>query len=271
MNIQEINEAKKMYLEGKSLNYIGKILGYHSTTIKRNLIKTNIKIRTRSEQNILSNMMRKKQVDDNYFDKIDLNQAWLVGFIAADGTIRKNRNSIKIGLSTTDREILEKIKKELKIEKEIFDYCTNNGFQISELEWTSKKHKDFLAKYNIVNNKTYLPLQVPKDFTKEQQLAFILGYFDGDGSISIAQEKYLRFRICSHRIEILESIANSLDSIFDIKYSINKDSRRLYELNINNFYSNKIFKKLYELKCLHLNRKYQKFLEYNKTTRSQHL
>lgn len=262
MTIQEINKAKKLYEQGESLAAIGRLLKHDSSTIKRNLIANNVKIRTRSEQNIISNMKRKKTVDDNYFDTIGVNQAWLTGFIAADGTIRRERNSIKIGLSSIDKEILEKIKEELKIEKKITDYCTNNGFNISELEWTSKKHKDFLAKYNIVNNKTYLPMSIPQDFSNTNKLAFILGYFDGDGSISISEEKYLRFRICSHRKEILESIAALLKSLYDIKYSLMQDKRGLYELSISSHYSKQIFQDLYNLNSLRLNRKYQKFLEY---------
>ena len=261
MDTQEIDKAKKMYQNGESLTAIGRILHYDATTIKRNLIKANVKIRTRAEQNILSNMKRKKSVDDNYFNSNNLNRAWLTGFIAADGTIRKDCNTIKIGLSSIDREILEKIKEELKIERHICDYVTNNGFAISELEWTSKQHKDFLAQYNIVNNKTYLPMAVPKDFNDKEKLAFILGYFDGDGSIS-STDKYLRFRICAHRDEILKDIALTLNNLYNIDFSLSMDKRGLYELSISTDYSKKIFQDMYALNTLRLNRKYQKFLEY---------
>lgn len=261
MNTQEIEKAKELYLAGESLAEIGRQLNYGSMTIKRSLLKEGVQIRTRAEQNIITNMKKKKSVDDNYFDKIDINQAWLIGFLAADGTIRKNNNSIKIGLSTVDREILEKIKKELKIEREIVDYITNNGFNISELEWTSKKHKDFLSQYNIVNNKTYLPMYLPSNFSRNQKLAFILGYFDGDGSIS-KTENYLRFRICAHRDEILKSIAKFLKEEYNLKYSLSKDKRGLYELSISTTYAIQLFKDMYDLNSLRLNRKYQKFLEY---------
>lgn len=271
MNVQEIANAKELYLKGKSLSYIGRELKHNPSTIKRALIKENIKIRSRSEQNIITNMEKRKFVNDNYFDTIGVNQAWLMGFIAADGTIRKERNSIKIGLSYVDREILEKIKKELSIEKNILDYTTSNGFKISELEWTSKKHKDFLSQYGIINNKTYLPMYVPNFKSKDLILAFILGYFDGDGSISISKEKYLRFRICAHRDEILKDIALKLNNLYDIDFTLSLDRRGLYELSINTYYSNQIFQDMYNLNSLHLDRKYQKFLEYinHETTTSK--
>ena len=105
-------------------------------------------------------------------------------------------------------------------------------------------------------------MSIPQDFSNTNKLAFILGYFDGDGSISISEEKYLRFRICSHRKEILESIAALLKSLYDIKYSLTQDKRGLYELSISSHYSKQIFQDLYNLNSLRLNRKYQKFLEY---------
>ena len=264
MNTQEIEIIKKMYLEEKeSLAAIGRYLKRDPGTIKRALVKENISIRSRSEQNKITNSKRKKKVNDEYFSTIGINQAWLMGFIAADGTIRKDRNSIKIGLSSVDREILEKIKEELNIERDILDYITNNGFNVSELNWTSEKHKDFLAKYNIVNNKTYLPMTVPDFNSKDLTLAFILGYFDGDGSITVSTEKYLRFKIVSHRDEILKSIASKLKEIYnDLSYSLSKDSRDLYELSISTKYSVKIFKDMYSLNSLRLKRKYDKFLEY---------
>lgn len=261
MDINEIKKAKELYLSGESLSEIGRQFNHTAATIKRNLLKENVKLRTKAEQNVITNMKRKKSVNDNYFNSIDVNQAWLMGFIAADGSIRKNRNTIKIALSSVDKEILEKIKQEVNIERPILDYLTNNGFAVSQLEWTSKEHKDFLAKYGIVNNKTYLPMYLPKDFNKNQKLAFILGYFDGDGSIS-REDNRLRFRICSHREEILKDIANFLEKEYNAKYSISKDGRDLFELSISTTYAVQIFIDMYNLNSLHLDRKYKKFLEY---------
>ena len=117
--------------------------------------------------------------------------------------------------------------------------------------------------YKIVNNKTYLPMYVPNFSTKEETLAFILGYYDGDGSISISKDnQYLRFRICAHRDEILKSIAQKLKNLYNIDFSLSCDKRGLYELSISTHYSKQIFEDMYNLNSLRLNRKYQKFLEY---------
>ena len=261
MTTQELLRAKELYLSGESLAEIGRQLGHDATTIKRNLISINVQIRTRKEQTILTNQKRRKSVNDNYFDNIGVNQAWLMGFLAADGYIGKQVNTIEISLSSKDKEILKKIKKEVEIERPIIDKTSNNGFDICKLEWTSKRHKDILATFGIVNNKTYLPLHLPSFFSDELKLAFILGFFDGDGSIS-KYNNYLRFRIVSHRNEILIDIATFLQNKYNCTYSLSQDNRGLWELSISTTYCVKIFKDMYNLNSLRLDRKYQKFLEY---------
>lgn len=55
MKTNEICKAKEMYIEEKkSLNEIGRVLGYKPYTIKLNLQKNGVKIRTRAEQNFYS-------------------------------------------------------------------------------------------------------------------------------------------------------------------------------------------------------------------------
>ena len=53
---------------------------------------------------------------------------------------------------------------------------------------------------------------------------FIRGYFDGDGSIFICGNKYLKCNICSPTIQILEDIQNILKEN-NIYSTINKENR----------------------------------------------
>ena len=125
----ELQELKELYLQGNSLAELGRKYGIQPTTIKKYLINAGVQIRSRSEQNSLSNKKRKKRVKDNYFSVIDnVNKAWLLGFLMADGSIRKDRNEIRINLSSIDIEILEKIRNELEIEREIASEITNQGY-----------------------------------------------------------------------------------------------------------------------------------------------
>lgn len=261
MTTQEIiNE----YINGCSLNQLSKITNKNIFDIKSILLANNIHIRSRGEQTRLTNMNRSYACDSFYFDVIGPNQAWIMGFLAADGSISKDRNTIKICINSIDREILEKIQAEIKISRPIEDGKTNNGFYISKLSWSNLHHKEVLANYGIIPNKTYFSMNVPNWDDINLQLAFILGYFDGDGTLSISQDnKYIRFRICAHRKEILESIVNVLIKKYpNLCYSLSQDKRQLYDLSISTKYAIPLLKDLYNLPCIHLDRKYKKFLEY---------
>jgi intein-encoded DNA endonuclease-like protein len=265
MTTQEIEKIIKEYKNGESMNNCGKIMNCSPKKIKEVLTQNGIRIRSRAEQTRLSNMKRKKSVNDTYFDNIDtVNKAWILGFIASDGTVRKDVNAMKIGLSSIDREILEKIREEISIERQIIDYQTGNGFNVSELSWTSAQQKKALAKYGIVNNKTYLPMHLPNFENDNLKLAFILGYHDGDGSISIDKTgKYLRMRFCSYRDEILKDFQKFFEEKYFAKTSLCKDrTRQMYELSISTTFSKQIYKDMYSLNSLKLDRKYQKYLEY---------
>lgn len=261
----EINLIIKEYTEDfESLAELSRRYNCSTETIKKILLSNNIHIRTRFEQAKYTNMKRSYHCNNNYFSNIDTyNKAWLIGFLASDGTIRKERNSIKIGLSAKDTEILEKIKEEIEIIRPIKKYTTNNGFDVVELEWSSEQHKKDLAKYGIVPNKTYLENHLPNFENDNYTLAYILGYFDGDGSISVSAENYLRLRLCCYREELLKDIAEFFKKRYNITYSLNKDNnRQMYELSISTFYAKQIFQDMYNLNSIHLDRKYQKYLEY---------
>lgn len=259
----DTQELINLYQQGESLSFLSKY--YNTTTykIKQILNQYNIKIRTRSEQTRLTNTKRRKwSVNDNYFSNIDsYSKAWLIGFLAADGTIRKDSNEIKIGLSEIDIEILEKIKNELCLNKPILKYQTNNGFNCVQITWSSFQQKQDLKKYGVVNNKTYLPMHLPK-WTKNKILAFILGYYDGDGSFSVNPQGYCRLRICAHRNELLQDIGEFFKEYYNVDYSLSKDNRGLWELSISTKYAIQILKDMYNLNSIRLDRKYQKFLEY---------
>lgn len=56
-------------------------------------------------------MGRKYQVNDNFFNSIDnQDKAWLLGLLYADGCVYDD-GVIKIDLTVSDRELLEKNKK----------------------------------------------------------------------------------------------------------------------------------------------------------------
>lgn len=257
----DIQEIIKLYNEGKSLSFIANKYDTYGGKIKSILIKNGIKIRTRAEQNRIINQERGLKVNHHYFDNIDSNEkAWLLGFLAADGNISKDRNRIKIGLNSVDRPILEKIKIMIESERDILDYETNNGFKISELSWSSENHKKQLAKYGIIPNKTYKKMKLPIfDFSK--QLSFILGYFDGKGCFK-DNGTTCRLEICSYRPELLEDFARILSflcSSNNKEVCKDKSRKNYYTLTYSTKDAKKILDKMYSLNDIFLLRKYYKY------------
>ena len=243
----------------------GKNNGVGERIVRRVLLENKIHIRSRSEAAIVSNIQRRQfNVDDNYFSTENSNMAYLLGFLASDGTVDKKNNRIKIGLSSIDKEFLVKIKEELKYEGDILNYITSNGFSVSELTFTSQQIKKDLARYNIVPNKTF-NFKFPKNLNKTYWIDFIRGYFDGDGSVSTAGNNAIRWQICSATKNVLETIVDFFYEEYHIKkVSILEQPRKnntLYYFQYSTNATKEIFSILYKKNSLKLPRKYLKFKE----------
>ena len=242
----------------------GKQNGVGDRIVRRILLESKIHIRSQSEAAIIANIQRRQfNLNDNYFSSENERMAYLLGFLASDGTIDKKNNRIKIGLSSVDKDFLIMIKKELGYEGDILDYQTSNGFNVSELTFTSQQIKKDLAKYNIVPNKTFT-YTFPESLNKKYWIDFIRGYFDGDGSVSTAGPHAIRWQICAANKQVLEKI---IDFFYE-EYSIEKVSilvqmkeHPLYYFQYSTTATKKIFSILYKENCLKLPRKYFKFKE----------
>ena len=242
----------------------GKQNGVGERIVRRILLENKIHIRSQSEAAIIANIQRRQfNLNDNYFSSENERMAYLLGFLASDGTIDKKNNRIKIGLSSVDKDFLIMIKKELGYEGDILDHQTSNGFNVSELTFTSQQIKKDLAKYNIVPNKTFT-YTFPESLNKKYWIDFIRGYFDGDGSVSTAGPHAIRWQICAANKQVLEKI---IDFFYE-EYSIEKVSilvqmkeHPLYYFQYSTTATKKIFSILYKENCLKLPRKYFKFKE----------
>lgn len=229
-------------------------------TLKKLFQKKGIHIRNQKESLILKNKKRTKPINHNYFSVLTQENAYYLGFLAADGTIRKDRNEIKIGLSSLDKDFLLELKSKLQTEKDIHIYLTNNGFECAELVFSSAQIKQDLMKYGIVPNKTKKGLNldlIPSTF----KLAFIKGFFDGDGSFSY-NKNTRQGKVCftSHTKKILEQIIEYL-GLQGYIYS-NKRRGQLFSLEFSTLSSIEILNKFYTLSTPYLKRKKDKYDEF---------
>lgn len=260
----DINDIIELYLSGKSLAFIANKYNTYGAKIKKLLNENGVQTRTHAEQNKIMNQERGKKVNHAYFDKIDsLQKAWILGFLAADGSVSSDKNRIKISLSAVDEEVLHKIRKAIDIEREVIVSETNQGFSVATLTWSSENQKQKLAHFSIVPNKTYKGMHLPL-FEESYQLAFLLGYFDGDGCFK-NDGNYCRMEICSHDPCILEDFCALIKNYFGFDKTVYKDPSReaYYTITYSTQQADAILEKLYDLmdadNAFYLTRKREKY------------
>lgn len=142
-------------------------------------------------------MKRIYNVNDNYFKQIDSEEkAYWLGFLMADGCIqeRSGQDRIQLVLAIKDKNHLVKYINSLEFEGKILDNQiksgTFKGFWTSKVFITSQQLVNDLSKYGCVPRKSLI-LKFPKiDVNLIRH--FIRGYFDGDGSVFISNEKHWR-------------------------------------------------------------------------------
>ena len=228
--------------------------------VSRTVIKRVLEIQC--EGLIIRNRTSKYKYQQDIFEIIDTaEKAYWLGFLAADGCNyqREHNASIILNIHEKDIEHLEKFKQFCHTDAEIKSYIGYKGFSnqtpMCKITLNSKKISNDLIDKGILPNKSLI-LQ-PPHILEEFYKPFILGYFDGDGSISKTSQ-YNNYSISIQGTkEILTWICEVLD--WDAKLE-----KRNINSNNNSYYircggTNKpyqILNQLYNSCEIHLDRKY---------------
>lgn len=190
---KEKEDIKNLYLSNHSTVEIGKKYGVTNKVIARILNEFDIK------RNGLSK--RKYNLNESYFDEITTpNQAYILGFLYADGSNNSSKSTVSISLQEEDKDILERMRLELASEKELdfLDYSKKDDYGYNyknqyRLLLFSKHICNSLEKLGMVPNKS-LVLTFPDTLPPSLYKHFIRGYFDGDGSFSPQYSKDGKFQ-----------------------------------------------------------------------------
>lgn len=251
---KEIQNILDKYLnEHLSMKEIGEIYNCSRTVISRVL----------KENNISSDINNKHKyyADYNKFEKIDsAEKAYWLGFLAADGCnySRQENASIIINIHQKDIEHLKKFKSFMQTNAEIKEFIQTSGYSnntpMCKIVLNSKKMSEDLINLGVVPRKSLI-LQPPK-ISKEYYLPFILGYFDGDGSIFKTKQN-----LYGINIEGTKEILNWINEILEISSTLEKRKKD----DSNNYYIRcggiekpyLIMKQLYDSVNIHLERKYK--------------
>ena len=159
-----------------------------------------------------------RQINSDFFDKIDAEgKAYWLGFIFADGSVRKSYDVFTVKLQIRDKGHLKKLAlifdKPLKIEQ---SRCKGEMFSQTVLRVFSKYLCHSLADKGIVPLKTFVDSDVFCHIPKHLIRHFIRGNMDGDGCIC-------RFMNCGkvrYHVDFLGRVKfiNELRSIFEKQF-----------------------------------------------------
>jgi hypothetical protein len=216
-----------------------------------------------------TNKHRVCYVNHSYFKTWSSNMAYILGYIATDGCIAP-KNRLKIG--SVDREILEKISKELNSTHKINAYVYKKYLSY-QIQICSNEIYSDLTNLGITPNKSYnirFP-NVPKEYLSH----FIRGVFDGDGCVVKATQRSLKQKECisvwisfvSASIQFIESLKFELNSFgllgghIYLKKPSPKNKQRVtcYELCFRKYDSIKFYNIIYSDSLIFLQRKKEKF------------
>ncbi len=131
-------------------------------------------------------MPQTKELNEKFFDEWSSEMAYVLGFIFAAGSIFKNkRGGEYLDLTSTDKEIITKIRKVLNSRHKIGIYRPKNSKHKPRyrLQIGSKYLLRKLKELGVTPRKS-LTMQfpsVPKTFLGD----FVRGYFDGDGGVNL--------------------------------------------------------------------------------------
>lgn len=255
-----------MYInQNKAMQIIQKELKMRRETIRKILLKNNIKILSCSEQN-------QYKINENYFEIIDSDEkAYWLGWLFSDGNISGRR--IRLGLQMRDIKVLENFKKCLSSEIPISIYTVKHGkligHQYCHLDINNKKMSNDLRKYGMIERKSLI-LEYPKNLNNQFFFAFMRGYIDGDGSIGIhksGKKQFKKFSVdfISSKKFIFQTIEKLRNLGFIFRPTHNKKHHKdVYRAtNCHKIQIIEFLSKLYENSSMitRLDRKYQKYIE----------
>jgi hypothetical protein len=144
----------------------------------------------------------------DYFHTIDAKEkAYWLGFLYADGFITEQHGSIEIRLelSKDDENSVDRFCRDLGLNNDKKEYRRHRKIEKEcvEIRFACRKMSDDLIRHGLRFRKSKI-IEYPKLSSRDLELAFLLGYYDGDG-------KHNTTEISSGNRRFLEQVANRFD------------------------------------------------------------
>jgi len=256
------------YKSGKSFKTICEELNISESTISKIIKK--YKVETRKQA---GRFPRKYSLDDSILKNIDtFEKAQFLGLIYSDGSLSKYNRNISIRLREDDKDYLDNWRiNHLNSDKPLgytynpkmispFNrkvYNRKLGSYILDISST-KIYKDAL-RLGLCANKTKANLPMP-NIPEELKIAFILGLFEGDGSVSFCLNNKSRY----FSIACQENMGLDIKKYFDSIGVLSSFRKRKHICTVtitSKEYLKKLYNLLYQDASIYMKRKKQKFEE----------
>ena len=176
----DVSNICSMYRDGMLVKDIAQYFNINRTTVSKILKRNGIEVDRYTYH-----------FNEHFFDEIDTEyKAYILGLLWADGHNCVKKGSIILELQEQDEELLLKINDIMQNERPLRLQMLHNKNEKWQNQYRlilqSKYTSSVLEIYGMVQNKS-LVLEFPKCVSQEFYAPFILGYFDGDGSISLSK------------------------------------------------------------------------------------
>lgn len=205
---------------------------------------------------------RKYKFNENYFDIIDdEGKAYWLGFLLADGCLKKDRDQVSLRISKTDINHLLKFKRCIDSQHPIHTEKTvlkNNIYCMATLKLQSKKFYNDIKKYGIYPNKSMNEICF-EEISENYLRHYIRGIYDGDGWLYQNSNcievgfgmGYEALRFIKHCFEVYAGVK---------EYNIKKH-KNIYRYRITSKKEiEKAFNFMYSGANVYLDRKYESYL-----------
>lgn len=201
-NEQEISEILSMNANPLlSLKDIARTFDRDPATIKYQLVKLGVYNSSKYDEYLIA----------KFKDIATEEQAYWLGFLAADGSISNNQKQLALQLAEVDFDHIIKFRNFIGVNYKISKSITNlNGELFTGYRYviSSLNFVRFLEKYALVPNKS-LTLQFPTTIPDHLMRHYLRGLIDGDGSFSVNCNDRLQFSLVSS-LEVCQMVQKIL-------------------------------------------------------------
>jgi len=253
MGIKISKNKKRKYLSFIQSNFsvisqrkMAKILDIGRTTVNRWSSELGLKF-------------KKHTVNEKFFDKLNENSVYLLGYIYADGNIcwnpKKGYQALTITAAAKDKEHLKNMRTLMSSTKPLLYSSKTNSYRLIV---NNKKICQRLMQLGVTPRKS-LTVKFPNNIPSNLINHFIRGIIDGDGNVRYVNRKrspYFEITIASGSQKFCQGLVNSINQNFGIKTNIRKAKENTFILQYSCSKGEKLANFIYSNSNIFLDRKY---------------